>query len=172
MIKILQYGEGNFLRAFTDVYFHTLNLEGGNYGVYAIKPTPSDKSDLLKIFEKQKNKYHVILRGAENGKTVETFCRVDALEDIINPFENHPAYIAMARDPELKIIVSNTTEAGICYNPNDEFDGFYDITYPAKLTKFLYERYLAGSDGVYLLPAELIENNADELKKCVEQWIL
>ena len=72
MIKILQYGEGNFLRAFADVYFHTLNTEGGNYGVYAIKPTPSDKSAMLKLFERQNNTYHVILRGAENGEN--TIC--------------------------------------------------------------------------------------------------
>ena len=171
MIKILQYGEGNFLRAFTDVYFHTLNMEGGDYGVYAIKPTPSNKSDMLKLFEKQQNKYHVILRGSENGETVETFCKVDALEKVINPFEDHKSYIALAKDPDLKIIVSNTTEAGICFNPNDKIDGFINMTYPAKLTKFLYERYTAGLDGVYLLPVELIDNNADELKACVEQYI-
>ena len=171
MIKILQYGEGNFLRAFTDVYFHTLNMEGGDYGVYAIKPTPSNKSDMLKLFEKQQNKYHVILRGSENGETVETFCKVDALEKVINPFEDYESYIALAKDPDLKIIVSNTTEAGICFNPNDKIDGFINMTYPAKLTKFLYERYTAGLDGVYLLPVELIDNNADELKACVEQYI-
>ncbi len=171
MIKILQYGEGNFLRAFADVYFHTLNLEGGDYGVYAVKPTPSNRSDMLKLFETQKNKYHAVLRGSENGKTVESFCKVDCLEKLVNPFEDHGAYIALARDPELKIIVSNTTEAGICYHPDDPFDGFADITYPAKLTKFLYERYLAGMDGVYLLPAELIDGNADELKKCVDEYI-
>ena len=177
MIKILQYGEGNFLRAFADVYFHTLNLEGTlmtegyDYGVYAIKPTPSKRSGMMELFEKQNNKYHVILRGSENGKTVETFCRVDSLKKVINPFEDHASYIALASDPDLKIIISNTTEAGICYNSEDKFDGFADITYPAKLTKFLYERYLAGLDGVYLLPVELIEGNADELKTCVDAYI-
>ncbi|MBE6664930.1 MAG: tagaturonate reductase [Ruminococcaceae bacterium] len=171
MIKILQYGEGNFLRAFADVYFHTLNEEGGNYGVYAIKPTPSNRSAMLNLFETQNNKYHVVLRGTENGKTVENVYRVDSIEKMINPFEDHESYLALARDPELKIIVSNTTEAGICYNPNDKIENFANITYPAKLTRFLYERYLSGLDGVYLLPAELIDNNADELKKCVNQYI-
>ena len=171
MIKILQYGEGNFLRAFADVYFHTLNTEGGNYGVYAIKPTPSDKSAMLKLFERQNNTYHVILRGAENGETVENFQKVNCLEKVINPFEDHETYIALARDPALKLIVSNTTEAGICYDPSDKPDGFERLTFPAKLTKFLYERFQAGFDGVYLLPAELIENNADELKKCIDAYI-
>lgn len=172
MIKILQYGEGNFLRAFADVYFHTLNQESGNYGIYVIKPTPSNKSDMLKLFEKQQNQYHVILRGSENGETVETFSKVDAIKKVINPFEDHESYIALAKDSNLKIIISNTTEAGICFNPNDKIDEFNKITYPAKLTKFLYERYEAGLDGVYLLPAELIDNNADELKKCVDAYIV
>ena len=171
MIKILQYGEGNFLRAFADVYFHTLNQEGGNYGIYVIKPTPSNKSDMLKLFEKQQNQYHVILRGSENGETVETFSKVDAIKKVINPFEDHESYIALAKDSELKIIISNTTEAGICFNPNDKINEFNKITYPAKLTKFLYERYAAGLDGVYLLPVELIDNNANELKKCVDAYI-
>ena len=171
MIKIMQYGEGNFLRAFADVYFHTLNREGGDYGVYAIKPTPSRKSDLMNSFAKQKNRYHVILRGCENGKIAETFCRVDSLMQVINPFEDHESYIALAKDPELKMVVSNTTEAGICYHADDRFDGFFDLTYPAKLTKFLFERYRAGLEGLYILSAELIDDNADELKKCVDRYI-
>ena len=171
MLKILQYGEGNFLRAFADVYFHTLNLEGGDYGVYAIKPTPSNRSGMMELFEKQNNKYHVILRGSENGETVETFSKVDCIKKVINPFTDHASYIALASDPELKLVISNTTEAGICYNPADKQDGFADITYPAKLTQFLYERYRSGMDGVYILPVELIENNADELKKCVDAYI-
>ena len=171
MLKILQYGEGNFLRAFADVYFHTLNLEGGDYGVYAIKPTPSNRSGMMALFEKQNNKYHVILRGSENGKTVESFCKVDCIKEVINPFADHASYIALASDPELKFVISNTTEAGICYHPDDKQDGFADVTYPAKLTQFLYERYKSGLDGVYLLPVELIDNNADELKKCVDAYI-
>ena len=171
MVKILQYGEGNFLRAFADVYFHTLKSEGNNYGVYVIKPTPSKKSEMMRLFEEQQNKYHVFLRGSENGRTVESFCKVEAIERVINPFEDHGAYLALARDPELKIIVSNTTEAGICFRPDDDIDGFADITYPAKLTKFLFERYRAGLDGLYILPVELIEDNADELKKTVDRYI-
>lgn len=171
MIKILQYGEGNFLRAFADVYFHALNCEGGNYAVYAVKPTPSDRSDMMRLFEKQENRYHVILRGSENGETVENFCRVEVLKKVINPFVDYESYISLAKDPELKLIVSNTTEAGIYYNSKDKIDGFTDITYPAKLTKFLWERYLAEMDGIYILPAELIDNNADELKKCIDAYI-
>ena len=80
-------------------------------------------------------------------------------------------YYSLAIDPELKILVSNTTEAGIQYNEKDDLDGFENITYPAKLTKFLFKRFKAGLRGIYLLPVELIENNADELYKCVDKYI-
>ena len=169
MIKVLQYGEGNFLRTFVDVYFDTLNKNGqGRYAVNIVKPITFGT---LERFEKQGNKYHIVLRGMENGQTVENVYKVDSLEKVIDPFVDYEAYIALAKDPELKIIVSNTTEAGICYNEKDTMDGFDGITYPAKLTKFLYERFNAGLDGVYLLPVELIDNNADELKKCVDKYI-
>ncbi|MBR6709890.1 MAG: tagaturonate reductase [Clostridia bacterium] len=171
MIKILQYGEGNFLRAFVDAYIQTLKGEGGDYGVYVVKPRPTDSSRLLAQFERQANQYHVILRGAENGAAVEKVCKIDCLKKVINPFADHAAYIALAADPELKLIVSNTTEAGICYSPDDSMDDFDHITFPAKLTKFLYERYNAGLSGVYILPVELIDNNADELRACVERYI-
>jgi len=169
MVKVLQYGEGNFLRTFVDVYFDTLNKnEGGMYAVNIVKPITFGT---LERFEKQNNKYHIILRGMENGETVENVYEVDSLEKVIDPFADYEKYIALAKDKDLKIIVSNTTEAGICYNGEDKMDGFDGITYPAKLTKFLYERFNAGLDGVYLLPVELIDNNADELKKCVDKYI-
>ncbi len=169
MIKVLQYGEGNFLRTFVDVYFDTLNKkEGGMYAVNIVKPITFGA---LERFERQGNKYHVILRGMENGKSVENVYKVDSLDKVIDPFVDYESYIALAKDAELKIIVSNTTEAGICYNEEDKMDGFDGITYPAKLTKFLYERFNAGLGGVYLLPVELIDNNADELKKCVDKYI-
>lgn len=169
MVKILQYGEGNFLRTFVDVYFDALNKNGqGRYAVNIVKPITFGS---LERFEKQKNKYHIVLRGMENGKSVENVYKVDSLESVIDPFNDYKSYIALAKDPELKIIVSNTTEAGICFNADDKMDAFDGITYPAKLTKFLLERFNAGLDGVYLLPVELIDNNADELKKCVDRYI-
>lgn len=169
MVKILQYGEGNFLRTFVDAYFDTLNKNGvGMYEVNIVKPITFGT---LERFEKQKNKYHIVLRGVENGKAVENVYAIDSLAQVIDPFANSTAYHALAKDPDLKIIVSNTTEAGICFNANDTMDGFETITYPAKLTKFLYERFQAGLDGVYLMPVELIDNNADELKKCVDKYI-
>lgn len=168
MKKVLQYGEGNFLRSFVDLYFETLNREGGEWAVEIVKPIPFGSLD---AFARQKNRYHVVLRGVKDGNAAETVYPVSVVEQAISPFDDFPAYEALAVDPELAVIVSNTTEAGICYHEGDSFDGFAEITYPAKLTKFLYARFRAGLPGVYLLPVELIENNADELFRCVEKYI-
>lgn len=169
MVKILQYGEGNFLRTFVDAYFDHLNKnEGGNYEVNIVKPIPFGS---LERFEKQKNKYHIVLRGVENGQTVENVVAIDAVHSVIDPFADDTPYYALAEDSDLKIIISNTTEAGICFNGEDKMEAFDGITYPAKLTKFLFARFNAGLDGVYLLPVELIDNNADALKACVDKYI-
>ena len=168
MIKVLQFGEGNFLRTFVDHYFNTLNEEGGDYKVDIVKPITFGTLDK---FEKQNNKYHIVLRGVKEGKAVEDVYKIDVLGDVICPFANYEKYIAIARDENLKLIVSNTTEAGICYNGNDKFDDFEGITFPAKLTKFLLERFNAKLPGVYMMPVELIDNNADELSKCVNKYI-
>lgn len=168
MKKVLQYGEGNFLRSFVDLYFETLNREGGEWAVEIVKPIPFGALD---AFARQENRYHVILRGVKDGNAAETVYPVSVVEQAISPFDDFPAYAALAADPALAVIVSNTTEAGICCHEGDSFDGFAEITYPAKLTKFLYARFRAGLPGVYLLPVELIGNNADELFRCVEKYI-
>ncbi len=149
MIKIVQFGEGNFLRTFVDLYFDTLNKEGGDYKVNIVKPITFGS---LENFNRQNNKYHIVLRGVKDGKEMENVYKVDVLESTVSPFEDMDRYYALAREDELKIIVSNTTEAGICFHDNDKFDDFESATYPAKLTKFLYERFKAGKGGVYLMP--------------------
>ncbi len=169
MVKVLQYGEGGFLRTFVDAYFDDLNKnEGGKYEVNVVKPISFGG---LERFEKQGNKYHIILRGQKSGKAVEDVYKIDSLASVIDPFKDMDEYMSLATDKDLKIIVSNTTEAGICFHDTDKMDVFEEITYPAKLTKFLFERFNAGLDGVYLLPVELIDNNADELYKCVDGYI-
>ncbi len=168
MVKILQIGEGNFLRTFVDAYFDTLNEEGaGSFAVSIVKPIAFGSLDK---FVKSNNKYHIVLRGVENGRAVEKVREINVVSEAIDPFENLNKFYALARDEEVKIVISNTTEAGIVFNGGDAFDDFADITYPAKLTKWLYERFKAGLDGVYILPVELIDNNADELRKCVGSY--
>lgn len=168
MIKIIQFGEGNFLRTFADYYFDTLNKEGGDYSVNIVKPIAFGNLDK---FKKQNNFYHIILRGVKSGNTVEDVYEIHSVKNAIDPFVEYDKYIALAKDKDLKIVVSNTTEAGICFNETDDFNGFDGITYPAKLTKFLYERFNAGLGGLYMMPVELIDNNADELYNCVLKYV-
>ena len=166
--KIITDGEGNFLRTFVDYYFDNLNAKGYDYSVSIVKPITFGNLD---NFKKQNNKYHVVLRGMENGSEVEKVYKVNVVDEVIDPFSDMDKFYSLAVNPDLKIIVSNTTEAGICFNGNDDINGFENITDPAKLTKFLYERFKAGLDGVYLLPVELIDNNATELNKCVNGYV-
>ena len=141
-MKVLQFGQGNFLRTFADVYFETLNQEGLDYQVYVATAIPHEN---LEAFRRQGNRYHVVLRGSQGGQPVEQVLPVTCLQEVIDPFLEPEAFYALAEDPELKLIVSNTTEAGIQFHSQDSFEGFADITFPAKMTKFLYRRFQAGS---------------------------
>ena len=168
MTKVLQFGEGNFLRTFVDHYFDTLNEEGGDFSVHIVKPIPFGS---LENFKKQNNRYHIVLRGMDGAEAVEKVREIKVVAEAVDPFADMAAYEKLATDPDVKIIVSNTTEAGICFHGEDKMEGFAEITYPAKLTKLLYKRFEAGLGGVYLLPVELIDNNADALYDCVNRYI-
>lgn len=168
MVKVLQYGQGNFLRTFVDAYFHTLKAEGMEVEVTAVTAIPGEN---LEAFRRQDNRYHIVLRGAQNGRPVEDVYEIGSLSQVIDPFLDPESYYALAADPDLKLVVSNTTEAGICFHDTDTQQGFETVTFPAKVTQFLYRRFQAGLPGVYFLPVELIDNNADELKRCVDQYI-
>ena len=169
MIRIVQFGEGNFLRAFVDTYFDTLNKEGyGPYAVTIVKPIPFGNLD---AFYRQKNAYHTVLRGCDASGAVENIYPISVVDSVIDPFLDYESYIALARDAELSLIVSNTTEAGIVCSDEDRADDFSSLTYPAKLTLFLYERFKCGLGGVVLLPCELIDQNATRLAECVDFYI-
>ena len=168
MIGILQFGEGNFLRTFAEPYFQTLNEEGGRYEVIAIKPRSGKLSD---AFALQHNRYHVVLRGMENGRVSEQAKAIDVLKGVFSPSEEPEKFFSLARKEDLRLVISNTTEAGIRFDESDVDRDLAERTYPAKLTELLYERYKAGLGGVYLLPTELIDDNAWELKKCVDKYI-
>lgn len=168
-IKVVQFGEGNFLRAFVDLYFETLNKNQlGSYQITIIKPIPFGS---LEAFTQQNNKYHVVLRGYQSGRVLEDVYRINAVKKVIDPFIDQEAFYQTARDPEVKIIISNTTEAGITFNKDNQIDNFSKLTFPGKLTLWLYARFKEGLPGVYLLPVELIDDNADTLAKCVKAYI-
>lgn len=171
--KILQFGEGNFLRAFADYLVDIMNEQGIFDGSVVIcQPIENGLTDLINA---QNGLYTLVLRGRENGKATEKTRVIKSISRCINPFKDFSALLDVAKSEDLKIIISNTTEAGIAFCESDKITDTPPSSYPAKLTRVLYERFLHfnGSDesALYLLPVELIENNGTELKKCVEKYI-
>lgn len=171
-IKVMQYGEGNFLRAFVDYMIDIANEKGVFDGDIAIiKPIDFGT---LERFKNQDNLYTVILRGKEKGEVVNESRVITSVQKVLDAKEDYQEYMALASCDTLRFVVSNTTEAGITLDKNDNFEGL-PATYPGKLTKFLYERYKAfGGDlskGLIILPVELIEDNGIKLKNCVKELI-
>lgn len=170
-VKILQFGEGNFLRAFVDYMIDVANEKGVFDGSVAmVKPIAYGS---LSSFHEQENQYTVILRGKEEGREKVEKRIITSIADAVDCLEEYEAYAAYARLDSLRFVVSNTTEAGIVYDETDRLDAMPPKTYPGKLTKLLYERYChfqgAKDKGLIIIPCELIENNGGTLKNCVLQ---
>lgn len=167
-IKVIQFGEGNFLRAFVDYMIDIANEKGiFNGNIAIVKPISFGSLD---AFYEQNCLYTVVLRGKENGKVINDSRIITSVGKALDCKDNYEDYMALARLETLRFVVSNTTEAGIVLDESDRFDGLPG-TYPGKLTKFLYERYKAfdgnRDKGLIILPVELIENNGGKLKECV-----
>lgn len=168
-IKVAQFGEGNFLRAFADWMIDIANEKGiydGNIAI--IKPTSRGNLDR---FERQNNLYTVYLRGKKNGSVYNESRIIRSVSESINCYTNYPAFAALAALPTLRVVISNTTEAGIFFDPSDRFDRKPPESYPGKLTQFLFLRYQAfagdPTKGLVILPVELLEDNGKILKDCV-----
>lgn len=168
-IKVLQFGEGNFLRAFVDYMIDIANEKGEfNGDIVLVKPIEFGS---LKMFHEQECQYTVQLRGIADGEAKRINRIVTSVADAVAACEEYEKYAAYAKLDSLRFIVSNTTEAGIVYDDTDRFELNPPKTYPGKLTKFLYERYkhFAGAEdkGLVMLPVELIDDNGIHLKECV-----
>ena len=166
--KVMQFGEGNFLRGFADWMIDRLNKEADwNGGVVVVQPLPGGMCEKL---SEQDGLYHLHLRGLQDGEKTEELRKVECISRCINPYENLEEFFECAKNPDLRFIISNTTEAGIEYKPGDDGSDFANSTYPGRLTMFLKKRFDAGLGGFILLPCELIDNNGKELKKCVLKY--
>ncbi|MCD8180052.1 MAG: tagaturonate reductase [Firmicutes bacterium] len=164
--RVLQFGEGNFLRGFVDWMFDKLNKEcGGDFGVAVVQPLPTGRVAELNA---QDGLYTLYSRGLINGVKAEEEHTIDCITRGINPYENTDEFFKCAQNPDLRYIVSNTTEAGIEYR-KEECD-FSTTTFPGRLTMLLKARYDAGLGGFLLLPCELIDKNGDCLKECVLKY--
>lgn len=171
-VKVLQFGEGNFLRAFADLMLNMMNEKGAFGGsVAVVKPIPA--GDLTK-FRVQEGVYTVSLRGQKDGEVRVENHIVTCISDTVDVVTEYERYAAYAACETLRFVISNTTEAGIVYEEADSFADAPPKTYPAKLTKFLYERFLHfhgdKEKGLIILPCELIEDNGGILKECVKRY--
>ncbi|WP_003542254.1 tagaturonate reductase [Desulfotomaculum nigrificans] len=169
--RILQFGEGNFMRAFVDWMVHQLNQQGFFHGrVVVVQPIPHG---LVSLINEQDGLYTLFLRGIQEGKVVEKKQVISSLSRGLNPYEDWQGFLACAENPDMRFIFSNTTEAGISYLKEDFVEGQPLISYPGKLAAFLYHRYKRfqgdPARGMLIFPCELIDRNGDNLKKIVLQ---
>lgn len=165
---IIQFGEGNFLRGFFDYFLDVMNKNGLYDGkAVVIQPREGGKCAILNA---QDCKYNLYLRGMVAGEVKQEHHYIESVSRGIDPYKNYDEYIALADNPDFKFVVSNTTEAGIAFDENCSSDDKPCKGFPAKLTQLLYRRYENGLDGFVFLPCELIDNNGDELKKCVLKY--
>ncbi len=179
--RVLQFGEGNFLRAFVDYFIDVMNEKAGFHSKVVLvqprAPVPG-RRDLAKIINDQEGLYTLYLRGFEKGETINRKRVISCVSRCLNSHRDYEALMACAENPALRFLTCNTTEAGIVYDPACRFEETPPASYPAKLTKFLYRRYqkFGGEKGrgFIILACELIDDNGRELEKCVlryaEQW--
>ena len=166
--RVIQFGEGGFLRGFVDYFLYKLNEKEVWEGkVVVVQPIEKGMCDLL---SSQNCEYNLYLRGIENGETVNERTHIDVISRCVNPYTEFDAYMELAANPDMRFIISNTTEAGIEYLGTEKFTDRPAKSYPAKLTQLLYKRYELGLPGFILIPCELIDNNAGFLKEYVLKY--
>ncbi len=169
--KVLQFGEGNFLRAFVDYWFDVSNEKAGwNGKCVLVQPIAPGLAGLI---NEQEGLYTLYLRGRENGEKVDRKRVISCVSRALNPYEEQgfDAMMELARSGDLEYVVSNTTEAGIVFDPACRQEDRPASSFPGKLTQVLLERFQAGGSGLVILSCELIDNNGRELQKCVNQYI-
>ncbi len=168
--RIIQFGEGGFLRGFVDYFFQKLNDKGLFEGsVVVVQPIKTGMCDMLTA---QNCEYNLFLRGVDNGKVVDEHTHIDVISRCINPYKDYEGYLSLAKNPDFRFIVSNTTEAGIVYEDDNKLSDAPANSFPAKLTALLYERFKAGLPGFIVLSCELIDHNGEELLKCCKKYAL
>lgn len=159
--RIIQFGEGGFLRGFVDWMIQKMNDNGSFSGnVVVVQPIESGMCDMLTA---QNCCYTHLIRGVEGvDKTL-----VNSIARCVKPYDDFDAYLALAENPDFRFVVSNTTEAGIVFSGEDKITDVPPKTFPAKLTLLLKRRFELGLPGFIFLPCELIDRNGDNLKKCI-----
>lgn len=162
--RIIQFGEGGFLRGFADWMIQIVN-EKTDFGgkIVVVQPIENGMCDMLSA---QNCQYTHVCRGVE-GVDIK---KVDAISRCVKPYDDFEAYLDLAQNPDFRFIISNTTEAGITFSENDKITDAPAKTFSAKLTQLLKKRFDLGLAGFVFLPCELIDKNGENLKKCILQY--
>ena len=171
--RIIQFCEGNFLRAFVDWIVWNMNAKTNfNGSVVVVQPIERGMAEWL---NGQDCLYHVNLQGRLEGKPVNRLDRIDVISRALNPYSQNAAFMALADQPDIRFVISNTTEAGITFDPNCKFSDAPASSYPGKLTQLLYRRFKTFNGdmhkGLIIMPCELIFLNGHHLKECILQYI-
>ncbi|MBO4340314.1 MAG: tagaturonate reductase [Bacteroidales bacterium] len=171
--KVIQFGEGNFLRAFIEwIIWKTNQKTDFNGSVVIVQPI---EKGMVEWLNEQDGLYHLNLQGLQNGRPVDSVDLIDVVSRGINPFTDFDSFMALAEQPEIRFVISNTTEAGIAFDPSCKLSDKPASSYPGKLTQLLYHRFLhfkgAKDKGLIIFPCELIFENGKHLKECVRQYI-
>ncbi|MDT0649526.1 tagaturonate reductase [Autumnicola edwardsiae] len=171
-IKVIQFGEGNFLRAFVDYVIDQLNKKADfNAGVAVIQPL---SGGLINMLNEQDGLYNLFMKGVKKGEEIQRQETISCIQKGINPYEDYEAYLELAKEEELEFLISNTTEAGIAFDENDTLEGKPHNSFPAKVTALLYKRFKhfngAEDKGLSIIPCELINYNADTLKEIILKY--
>lgn len=167
--RILQFGDGNFLRAFADWAIHRMNKEADfDAGVVVVGPRGNDK--VYRIND-QDGLYTLQINGIDKGQLIEETMVIDAITRAFHTHKDYDEYLKTAENPDMRFIISNTTEAGISFAKEDRLEDRPQSSFPGKLTAWLYHRYKTfngdRSKGVFVLPCELIDRNGEQLRAIV-----
>lgn len=162
--KIIQFGEGGFLRGFADWILQHVN-EKTDFNGSAVVVQPIDKG-LCDVLREQNYTYTHICRGAEGIEEK----KIDVISRCVNPYESFDEYLALAENADFRFVISNTTEAGITYCEADKPEHMASVSFPAKVTMLLKRRFELGLDGFVFLPCELIDKNGEKLKEIILRY--
>lgn len=167
--KVIQFGEGNFMRGFFDWQLQQMNKKQlFNGSAVVVQPINQGLGEML---AEQDNLYTVILEGLLDGETINSSEIITTVNRVINPYQEWQDYLALAENDELEFIVSNTTEAGIAFDETDLLSDQPPKSFPAKLTALLYRRYQLGKHGFTIIPCELIDRNGEKLYEIIKRYI-
>src|SRR5574344_592873 len=171
--RIIQFGEGNFLRAFVDWIVYNMNEKTDfNSSVVVVQPIDKGMVDMLNA---QDNLYHVNLQGLDKGEVVNSLTMIDVISRSLNPYSQNAEFMKLAEQPEMRFVISNTTEAGIAFDASCKLTDAPASSYPGKLTQLLYHRFKTfngdKSKGLIIFPCELIFLNGHKLKETIYQYI-